>query len=146
MYDLHFPEIEIDPNTKGTSDDEYEKLESPWRDAILNKLNCALGDKGINELTNKIKDSSKSARAYVAFFTKYDIEHFAYAKRQHLVIKYKNVEWGPDCIHRIFAHETCHIFGTKMNMVNIMVIQVVHYRLLTKMLKTVMKYVKKKTV
>ena len=59
MYDLHFPEIEIDPNTKGTSNDEYEKLESPWRDAILNKLNCALGDKGINELINKIKDSSK---------------------------------------------------------------------------------------
>lgn len=111
MYNLYYTNIIIDPKTRGTSDDEYEKLESPWRDSALKKLGYVSGDEGINKLTHQIRNDSNSKWAYVSFFTKYPIFHFAYASRQHIVMEYKNGEWGPNRIHGVFAHETCHLFG-----------------------------------
>ena len=61
--------------------------------------------------------SRRSARelgthwAYVAFFTKYPLAHFAYALKPKLVMQYDNDGWGPDNIDRVFTHETGHIFG-----------------------------------
>jgi hypothetical protein len=47
----------------------------------------------------------------VAFFTKYQLNHFAYAVLEKVVMSYDNDNWGPANIHRVFAHESCHIFG-----------------------------------
>jgi hypothetical protein len=48
---------------------------------------------------------------YTSFFTKYPVNHFAYASKPRLVMQYANDGWGPDNIDRVFTHETGHIFG-----------------------------------
>ena len=49
--------------------------------------------------------------SYVVFFTKFPLNHFAYAIFEKVVIQYENDNWGPDNIHHDFAPESCHIFG-----------------------------------
>lgn len=49
--------------------------------------------------------------AYVAYFTKYPLHHFAYAVSEKLCMEYANDNWGVDSINQVFAHETCHLFG-----------------------------------
>ena len=49
--------------------------------------------------------------AYVVYFTKYPLHHFAYAVDEKVVMDFANDGWGSSQISRVFAHETCHIFG-----------------------------------
>jgi hypothetical protein len=48
---------------------------------------------------------------YCAFFTKYPVQHFAYARKPWIVMRHDNDGWGVENIDRVFAHETGHIFG-----------------------------------
>ncbi|GBB91530.1 hypothetical protein RclHR1_01890004 [Rhizophagus clarus] len=113
IYKLHRPKVTVKPGATGFNLDKYEKLESPWRDAALKELHCFEGYQGINKLTKQLRDESGSDWAFTAFFTKYEIACYAYSAQQHLVMEYKNGNFGPDNIHIIFAHEVCHIFGAK---------------------------------
>lgn len=64
-------------------------------------------------MAQSLRTSLGTDWAYVAFFTKYRLRHFAYALRDaaRLVMNFANDGWGPDNIDRVFAHETGHIFG-----------------------------------
>ncbi|CAB4389237.1 unnamed protein product [Rhizophagus irregularis] len=51
------------PGVIGTSDNECEKLESPWRDSALTEIGCDSGNNGID----RIKNRSNSEWAYVLY-------------------------------------------------------------------------------
>lgn len=82
-----------------------------WRDAALSKLGYSPGRVGYRAYANALMADQGTKWGYVAFFTKYQLRHFAYAVDEKLVMNYANDNWGPDNIHRVFAHESCHIFG-----------------------------------
>lgn len=91
----------------------WEAYEAPWRDAALAQLGMPPGLGGARAYAQKLMADLGADRAYCAFFTKYTLWHFAYANMggPRLVMQYGNDGWGPDNIDRVFAHETCHIFG-----------------------------------
>ena len=89
----------------------YDACEAPWRDAALLKLGYPIGSTGLTNYVNDLRTNYKASAAYVAFFTKYPLNHFAYASGAKVVMSYENDGWGPDNINRVFAHETCHVFG-----------------------------------
>ncbi len=91
--------------------DIYEQYEMGWRDEALGKLGYSPGRVGYRAYANALAADQGTRWAYVAFFTKYQLRHFAYAVSEKLVMNYANDNWGPDNIHRVFAHESCHIFG-----------------------------------
>lgn len=92
-------------------DDPYEKLEAPWRDAAMKQLGFPEGRSGYQQYLQQLIDGFKSKWGFLAFFTKLPTHHFAYAIWEKVVMQYENDGWGPDNIHRVFAHEVCHIFG-----------------------------------
>ena len=74
-------------------------------------MGYAAGRTGYQQYANDLRSNRHTDWAYVAFFTKYPLNHFAYAVVEKVVISYANDNWGPDNIHRVFAHESSHIFG-----------------------------------
>lgn len=46
-YELYFSEITVGPEIIGTSDNECEKLESPWRDAVVIRETTVLIQSGL---------------------------------------------------------------------------------------------------
>ncbi|CAB5362138.1 unnamed protein product [Rhizophagus irregularis] len=58
-----FHKITVVPGVIGTSDNECEKLESPWRDSALTEIGCDSGNNGID----RIKNRSNSEWAYVLY-------------------------------------------------------------------------------
>jgi hypothetical protein len=66
---------------------------------------------GVRDYVAAIRRTLGTKWGYVAFFTKYPVNHFAYALKPRLVMHYGNDGWGPDNIDRVFAHETGHVFG-----------------------------------
>ncbi|GAA3010789.1 hypothetical protein [Actinokineospora diospyrosa] len=105
VYDVRTPSISTQPNPRA-DDGEKEPL---WRDPALK----AIGFDTAAEYAEKLRDTKNTNWAYVAFFTKYPVRHFAYASigGPRLVMQYSNDGWGVDNIDRVFAHETGHIFG-----------------------------------
>jgi hypothetical protein len=95
-----------DPNKSG-----YELLEAHWRDPALISLGHMGNILGAKQHAEKIRSDLATRWAYVAFFTKYPVAHFAYAMKPKLIMQYDNDGWGPDNIDRVFTHETGHIFG-----------------------------------
>jgi hypothetical protein len=89
----------------------YERYERDWRDAALATMGYAAGRSGYQQYANDLRSSRQTDWAYVAFFTKYPLNHFAYAVVEKVVMNYGNDSWGSDNINRVFAHESCHIFG-----------------------------------
>jgi len=89
----------------------YELLEAHWRDPALASLGFSASVLGARQYAEKIRSDLGTRWAYVAFFTKYPVEHFAYALKPKIVMHYDNNGWGPDNIDRVFAHESGHIFG-----------------------------------
>ena len=87
--------------------------ESRFRDPALAQLGFGAGHAGARAYAESLRTSLGTDWAYVAFFTKYPVDHFAYAfiGGPHLIMDYANDGWGPDNIDRVFAHETGHIFG-----------------------------------
>jgi hypothetical protein len=89
--------------------DSYEQCEKPWRDQALAQLGYA----NTTQYANAIKSELNTDWAYIAYFTKYPLHHFAYQYGDCTVMNYDNDGWGPDKINIVFAHESCHVFGAK---------------------------------
>ncbi|WP_077490701.1 tectonin domain-containing protein [Sinomonas mesophila] len=107
QLDLRFPTVDV---ATGTGHD-YEPMEAPWRDAALTQLGFEGSRDGSVDYVTSIRSALGATWAYVGYFTKYPTHHFAYAGRERIVMEYANDGWGPAEISRVFAHETCHIFG-----------------------------------
>ena len=92
---------------------DLEAFEAPWRDAVLTGLGLPKGRAGCRSYASQLRDAFHTDWAYVAFFTKYPLGHFAYAIRDHakVVMSYFNGNRGPNEIDWTFAHESGHIFG-----------------------------------
>jgi hypothetical protein len=110
VYDIRPITITTSPGPYGSSD-PYENFEKGWRDAALSALGYAGGRTGYRRYAEDLRSKNQTKWAYVAFFTKYELNHFAYAVYEKVVMHYDNDGWGPANIHKVFAHESCHIFG-----------------------------------
>ena len=77
------------------------------------QIGYSAGLANVTKYANDLRTKLNTDWAYVAFFTKYPVGHFAYASigGPRLVMDYANDGWGPDNIDRVFAHESGHIFG-----------------------------------
>jgi hypothetical protein len=89
----------------------YESLEAPWRNAALQAMGHTGSRQGSVDYVRALRTDRGTKWAYVAYFTKYPVHHFAYAGQERLVMHYDNDNWGHDAINQVFAHETGHIFG-----------------------------------
>lgn len=123
---------------KITTAAEYERREKLWRDPALNALGFASGGAGVAAYAQSLMSKRWAAgdspdTAYVLFVTKYMANWMGYAVPEHgnvtlcypwLVDKtpakddgtggFRNSGaggHGDENLDRIFAHETCHIFG-----------------------------------
>jgi len=110
-YDIRPVTVTTNPGPDNTEPDDFEKFEKGWRDAALASLGYGAGAVGYRAYAQDIQRRFGTRWAYVAFFTKYQLKHFAYAIDEKVVMDYANDGWGPANIHRVFAHESCHIFG-----------------------------------
>lgn len=110
-YDIR-PVIISTPTGRDASiEDPYESYERGWRDAALAIMGYNSGRSGYRKYVQNLRSAKQTQWAYTAFFTKYELNHFAYAISEKVVMHYGNNGWGVDNIHRVFAHESCHIFG-----------------------------------
>ncbi len=109
-YDIQLVDAGVAPDPSANG---IENLERPWRDAAVSSMGFQTGMQGVGEYVQHLKTTLATQSAYCAFFTKYPLGHFAYAGLGgiRLVMHHKNDGWGPENIDRVFAHETCHIFG-----------------------------------
>ncbi|MEZ4709193.1 MAG: hypothetical protein R3A44_18440 [Caldilineaceae bacterium] len=107
VYDVKHITVDVQPGD--TSD--YEKAEAPWRNAALKAMGFAASRQGSVTYVRDLQRKRNTQWAYVGYFTKYPLRHFAYAIDEKLVMSYDNDGWGPARINQVFAHETCHIFG-----------------------------------
>lgn len=106
-YDIHIIHVDVEEGDTST----YDSAENPWRNEALSQMGYSPDHQGSISYVNHLKQSMGTEWAYVAYFTKYPLHHFAYAVDERLVMSYFNDGWGPDSINQVFAHETCHIFG-----------------------------------
>lgn len=109
MHDIKVVPVSVPEVTSGNG---YEHFEAPWRDAALSSMGFPTGVSGARSYAEDLRTKMGTDWAYVAFFTKYRLHHFAYASigGPRLVMHYQNDDWGPENIDRVFAHETGHIF------------------------------------
>jgi hypothetical protein len=107
VYDIQLVQVTAAPGSTAG----YESAEAPWRDAALGKMGFTASRQGSIEYVNRLVQTKATNWAYVAYFTKYPLHHFAYAVEEKLVMSYFNASWGTQFINGVFAHETCHIFG-----------------------------------
>lgn len=111
VYDIQPQTVTVSPGPVAGVPGAYERFERPWRDAALANMGFAAGRTGYRQYVTDLRTRMGTDWAFVAFFTKYQINHFAYAIYEKVVMHYDNDGWGTNNIHRVFAHETCHIFG-----------------------------------
>ena len=111
VYDIQPQTVTVSPGPVAGVSGAYEKFERPWRDAALANMGFAAGRTGYRQYVTDLRTRMGTNWAFVAFFTKYQLNHFAYAIFEKVVMHYDNDGWGTNNIHRVFAHETCHIFG-----------------------------------
>ncbi len=107
VYDIHLISVSATPG----STTSYESAEGPWRNAALQSMGHSANRQGSIDYARALQHSKRTNWAYVAYFTKYPLRHFAYAVSEKTVMHYDNDGWGTNSINRVFAHETCHIFG-----------------------------------
>jgi hypothetical protein len=109
IYDINTIELNLNPSR--VSD------EKQWRNPTMSKLGYLPGNAGLYDYLQHLRTNKWPSItidwAYIAFFTKYAADWFAYASvgGPRLVMQYDNNGWGPDQIDRVFAHESGHIFG-----------------------------------
>lgn len=117
VYDIRFVEVNVppvsteDPTIPRGTNQAYERREAPWRNAALTKMGFAGNRQGSIDYVRQLRTQKATDWAYVAYFTKYPLHHFAYAVSEKLCMEYANDNWGVDSINQVFAHETCHLFG-----------------------------------
>ncbi|GAA0522711.1 hypothetical protein Ade02nite_82190 [Paractinoplanes deccanensis] len=107
LPEWHFPDV----NAPTGNGHDYEDMEAPWRNAALTQLGHSGNRDGSRQFVRSLRQRLRTDWAYVAYFTKYPLHHFAYAGEERLVMEYDNDGWGTSQINRVFAHESCHIFG-----------------------------------
>ena len=105
IYDIHQVQVNVQPGGTGPKEDL-------WRNPAMVALGYAGTWQGVIDYVNHIKTQYATQWTYVAYFTKYPLDWFAYASigGPRLVMDYANDGWGPTNIDRVFAHETGHIF------------------------------------
>lgn len=110
VYEIRNPKLTTTP-LPGNPD--LATKEARWRDPAMATLGYAAGIGNVTKYANDLRTKYSTNWAYVAFFTKYPLGHFAYASigGPRLVMDYANDGWGPDNIDRVFAHETGHVFN-----------------------------------
>lgn len=101
-------QIDAPPNNTCNS---YESCEQVFVNPTLQALGYPAGNEGCVQLTQDLQRSNNANWAYIAFFTKYPLYHFAYQYDVNVFMQYSNDGWGPYQIDKVFAHETCHVFG-----------------------------------
>ncbi len=111
VYDIHTLTVAAQPCPHPGTGTNHEACEAPWRDPALTQLGYPAGLDGCRQYAEALIPQKNTNWAYVAFFTKYPLAHFAYAGAVHLCMEYSNDNWKPRNLHKVFAHETCHIFG-----------------------------------
>ncbi len=91
----------------------HEACHDVFTNAFLKAYNYPTGKTGKDQLAQSIKNSANAEGAYLAFFSKYKLFHFAYAHYGGgpTYMQYSNGDWGVDQIDRVFAHETGHVFN-----------------------------------
>lgn len=126
--------------TEANTSDHYERREKIWRDPALQALGLSSGETGVSQYRQKLMEGSAWAAApslpdlaYVVFVTKYMAKWMAYARPSagKITVCYPWVAdktetnadgtggfrntgskgWGEENFDRVFAHESCHIFG-----------------------------------
>jgi hypothetical protein len=111
VYNIHIKTIDEIPPPPDFCGDKYDPCEAIWRDPVLQQLGFPPKEESLVTFANQLKDNNKTDWSFVAFFTKYPLYHFAYAGGVRSCMQYSNGNWGPDNIHKVFAHEVAHIFG-----------------------------------
>ena len=107
VYDIRLVTVSATPGPTNT----YENAEAPWRNAALQQMGVAANRSGSVQYVQNLKNNRGTDWAYVGYFTKYPLHHFAYAIDEKLCMNYSNDGWGSNQINKVFAHESCHIFG-----------------------------------
>lgn len=107
VYDIRLVTVSVAPGSTAS----YESAEGPWRNAALQSMGYAPTRNSSIEYVQDLQRSRGTDWAFVAYFTKYPLRHFAYAVYEKTVMHYGNDGWGVHNIHKVFAHEACHIFG-----------------------------------
>ena len=78
-YDVHFVTVNATPGPDPAISSAYAKYEDPWRNAAMKKLNYSANYQGVVDYAEALRTKLKTDWAYVAFFTQYPLNHFAYA-------------------------------------------------------------------
>jgi hypothetical protein len=107
VYDIQLITVSAAPGPTTS----YEAAEGPWRNAATQAMGFSADRQGSIDYVEDLRQQYGSDWAYVAYFTKYPLKHFAYAVSEKTVMHFDNDGWGTSLINRVFAHETCHIFG-----------------------------------
>ncbi|RYY20833.1 MAG: hypothetical protein EOO04_19295 [Chitinophagaceae bacterium] len=107
VYDIRIITVSAAPGSTNT----YESAEAPWRNAALQAMGYPPARQSSIDYVNDLRAGRNTAWAYVGYFTKYPLHHFAYAVSEKTVMHFDNDGWGTDQINKVFAHESCHIFG-----------------------------------
>ena len=96
-----------------TSCSSREACHNAFADPALEYFGFSTGQAGKDAAVQQFKDHENADGAYIAFFSKYRQDHFAYAYfgGGPSYMQYSNGGWGPDAIDRVFAHETGHVFN-----------------------------------
>jgi hypothetical protein len=87
--------------------------EDRWRNPAMAALGHQANWNGVGDYVNDLRRRLRTEWGFIGFFTKYPLGHFGYASigGPRIVMDYRNGNWGPANIDRVFAHETGHIFN-----------------------------------
>ena len=100
-------------NPSSCSKDDFSACHNVFADPALEYFGYKRGQYGKDSLARACREQAVSKGAYLAFFSKYNQSHFAYANYEGgpIYMQYSNDGWGSDQIDRVFAHETGHVFN-----------------------------------
>ena len=111
VYDSHYIIVDTLPSPVQCTNQNFQVCEAVFRDPALTQMGYQTGYQGCVDYVNHLSTFPNVNGAYVSFFTKYPLYHFAYQYGINLYMQYSNDGWGPNRINQVFAHESCHIFG-----------------------------------
>jgi hypothetical protein len=88
-----------------------DNCEAVWRNPLMAMLKT-LGIDSISDWVKLIKSTEKSNWAYIVFIHKYPSPVVAVTQGDYVAVKYDAAtHWTTPSLAKVFAHETCHIFG-----------------------------------
>lgn len=89
IYDIHSVQVNVNPGGGGDK-------EALWRDPAMVQPGYQGNWQGVIDYINHIKTQYDTDWTYFGYFTKYPLDHFAYASLggPRLVMQYENDDWG----------------------------------------------------